>query len=215
MNQVKNFQLVHAKNVALVSLATLLSASSALAHHPLGGKIPSNFFEGFMSGLAHPVIAPGHLAVIIAVGLLAATQRQGVLFPIAFLLSAMMGTLAHLAGVSIPGVDMLVATSILGFGALLVMKNSPNLWLIVGGATIAGLFHGYAYGEAIFGAGMTPVMAYLSGFTLIQMVIAFAALTIARKFCQPQQLRSAGLVIAGVGLAFFTSQVISAIFPAA
>jgi urease accessory protein len=215
MNQVKNSQLALPKSVALVSLATLLLTSPALAHHAMGGKMPSNFFEGFMAGLAHPVIGPDHLAFVVAVGLLAATKRQGAFLPIAFLLSAMLGTLAHLAGVSIPGVEMLVAASILGFGALLVMQDSPNTLVISGGAAIAGLFHGYAYGEAIFGAGMTPVMAYLSGFTLIQMVIAFAALTIARRFCQPQQLRSAGLVIAGVGLAFFTSQVISAIFPAA
>jgi urease accessory protein len=215
MNQVKNSQLAIPKSAALISVATLLLAHSALAHHPMGGKIPSNFFEGFMSGLAHPVIGPDHLAFVVAVGLLAATKRQGAFLPIAFLLSAMLGTLAHLAGVSMPGVEMLVATSILGFGALLVMKDSPNIWVISGCATIAGLFHGYAYGEAIFGAGMTPVMAYLSGFTLIQMAIAFVAFIIARKFCQPQQLRSTGLVIAGVGLAFFTSQVIAAIFPAA
>jgi urease accessory protein len=39
-------------------------------------------------------------------------------------------------------------------------------------AALAGLFHGYAYGEAVVGAGMDPIMAYLAGLCLIQMAIA-------------------------------------------
>ena len=36
---------------------------------------------------------------------------------------------------------------------------------------VAGLFHGYAYGEAIVGAETAPLAAYFLGFALIQFVL--------------------------------------------
>jgi urease accessory protein len=38
---------------------------------------------------------------------------------------------------------------------MLVKQNKPNWILQMVLGAIAGLFHGYAYGEAIIGAGMT------------------------------------------------------------
>jgi urease accessory protein len=206
-----------------VSMLALLSiATPALAHHAMGGKMPSNFFEGFMAGIAHPLIGPDHFAFIVAVGLLAITRRQGILIPVAFVLSAMLGTGLHLAKLNVPGVELFVSGSILLFGILLVMKDRLNTATIVGLSAVAGLFHGYAYGEAIFGAEMTPLLAYLAGFTVIQLVVSYAAFWIGRATVlgrasenQPttDKLRSAGLVICGVGLAFFVSQVVGIIFP--
>lgn len=146
----------------------LLVASPAMAHHAIGGRTPSNFFEGFLTGLAHPLIGPDHFAFIVAVGLLAAIKRQGILIPIAFILSAMLGTGLHVLGFSLPGAELLVSGSILLLGILLVMKGSPNTSMIIALAAISGIFHGYAYGESIFGAKVTPLLAYLMGFTTIQ-----------------------------------------------
>jgi len=206
-----------------VSMLALLSvATPALAHHAMGGKMPANFFEGFMSGIAHPLIGPDHFAFIVAVGLLAVTRRQGILIPVAFVLSAMLGTGLHLAKLNVPGVELFVSGSILLFGILLVMKDRLNTVTITGLSAVAGLFHGYAYGESIFGAEMTPLLAYLAGFTVIQLVVSCAAFWIGRVTVlgrasenQPttDKLRSAGLVICGVGLAFFVSQVVGIIFP--
>jgi urease accessory protein len=36
----------------------ILTAGSASAHHMMGGRTPSTFVEGFLSGLGHPVIGP-------------------------------------------------------------------------------------------------------------------------------------------------------------
>jgi urease accessory protein len=204
--------------LAAVSGATWLIAAPAYAHHPLGGKLPSNFFEGFMSGLAHPIIGPDHFAFIVAVGLLAVLKRQGLLIPVAFVLAAMAGAGGHLAGLNLPGVELLVAGSIVIGGLLLTLKQTPKMPVVAGLMAIAGLFHGYAYGEAIFGAEMTPVVAYLAGFTLIQLGVAIAAYWIGNQFvnraAEPSMLRYAGLVVLGVGLAFLTSQVASLMFPA-
>jgi urease accessory protein len=203
----------------LTGVSLLLAASPAMAHHAMGGRTPSNFVEGFLAGLAHPLIGPDHFAFIVAIGLLATIKRQGIFIPIAFILSAMLGTGFHMIGFSLPGTELLVSGSVLLFGILLVMKDSPNTSVIMAFAAIAGVFHGYAYGEAIFGAEVVPMLAYLVGFTAIQMVVALSAFAISKTLFQrneqqkPANLRSAGLVICGIGVAFFSSQLLNVILP--
>lgn len=199
--------------------ASVASSDPALAHHAMGSKLPTTFMQGFLSGIAHPVIGPDHFAFIVAVGLLAASRPQGIFVPVAFVLTAMLGTGAHLMQWNLPGVELWVSGSILLFGILLVLKNSPKAMTITILSGLAGLFHGFAYGESIFGAEPTPVIAYLLGFTAIQLMIAMGAFAIARQFSEQRlgqsfpEFRSAGLVIAGVGLAFFVSQLIATILP--
>lgn len=192
----------------------------ASAHHAMDGKLPVNVFEGFVSGLAHPVIGVDHFAFVVAVGLLAATTLQGIMIPVAFVLTAMLGTALHLMQIAVPGVELLVSASLVLFGIFLAMKNTPNRLIVTGLAAIAGLFHGYAYGEAIFGAGMTQVMAYLAGFTVIQLVISMAALFVGKavlKHTSKEEpaltLRFAGFVILGAGAAFLTSEIVATILP--
>ncbi|MCY7333358.1 MAG: HupE/UreJ family protein [Pseudanabaena sp. CAN_BIN31] len=225
MNPSKFFSSIQAKALAiaiclsLLALSFLGNASPALAHHPMGGKMPSTFFEGFMSGLAHPVIGLDHLAFIVVIGLFAALKPQGIFIPLSFVLSAMLGTGLHLLGVTLPVVELIVSASILLFGILLAIKNSPNLLVMITLSAVAGLFHGYAYGEAIFGAQTTALVAYLTGFTVIQLVISSAAFFIGQKVLKGDfgqvspNLRSAGLVICGIGAAFLASNISSLILP--
>jgi urease accessory protein len=87
-------------------------------------------------------------------------------------------------------------------------------------SSVAGLFHGYAYGEAIFGAQTTALVAYLAGFTVIQLVISSTAFFIGQKVLKGDfgqvspNLRSAGLIICGIGAAFLASNISSLIIPA-
>jgi urease accessory protein len=193
----------------------VLVATPVLAHHPMGGATPSNLFQGLMSGLAHPMIEPSHFVAIVAIGLLAAFKRQGAMIPAAFILAAMAGTGLHLAKVAIPGLEFLVSASILMLGGFLAMKNSPNTMVVAALAAIAGIFHGYAYGEAIVGAEATPLLAYLAGFTAIQSMISFGAFWLGQKVLANREFgaRSAGFLISGMGLAFFASQVMAVAFP--
>ena len=85
MNLSKLVASVQSKAIA-IGFSLLVVASPASAHHPMGGKMPSTFFEGFLSGLAHPLIGVDHLAFIVAVGLFAAIKPQGILIPIFFVL---------------------------------------------------------------------------------------------------------------------------------
>jgi urease accessory protein len=219
MNQTKflfSFLGIRGIRPAFLAIATsftfLLFTTPVFAHHPMGGKTPSNLFEGFMSGIAHPVIGLDHLAFVVAIGLLAAARSQGFLIPVSFVMSAMLGTGLHLLSIDLPVVELIVSGSILVFGILIVKDIGSNavISLLAG---LAGLFHGFAYGEAIFGAEMTPLVSYLAGFTMIQLLISVSIFAIAQKFLDGSNLKSAGFVISGIGLAFMSSQVVNLIFP--
>lgn len=197
-----------------IALVLLIIVEPATAHHALAGKTPNNFFEGFMSGLAHPIIGLDHFAFVIAVGLLAALKnKQGMLIPIAFILTTLVGTGIHLLEIDLPFPEIVISVSVLTFGILLAQKNSLNLLWLIASAAVAGIFHGYAYGESIVGAEMTSVVAYLAGFAIIQLVIAFIALRVG-KFTFKQvterpslSLRFAGFTIFGAGAAFVASAI--------
>ena len=140
------------KAIALAGLLSILSiafinASPALAHHPNGGKIPSTFAEGFLSGLGHPVIGIDHLVFVIAVGLLAASSKKlGMIIPAVFVLATAIGTAIHLQSINLPVVEIIISASVLLIGIFLAKKEKTNLALLTVISAIAGIFHGYAYG---------------------------------------------------------------------
>lgn len=183
-------------------------AAPAFAHHAIDGKVPSNWIEGFVSGLAHPLIGVDHFAFVVAIGLLAVTKPRGVWLPVAFLVAALVGTMTHLLNIDLLAPELFIAGSVLVLGIMLVIQNRPNLLVLGGLATLAGVFHGYAYGESIMGAEMSPLLAYLLGFTGMQLAIAMSAFAIGRQiFHQPESLglRYVGFMLCGAGVAFLSS----------
>ncbi|HBE21569.1 MAG TPA: urease accessory protein UreJ [Cyanobacteria bacterium UBA11149] len=195
---------------SFICLGLLMAANPAMAHHAMGGRIPANFFEGFISGLAHPVIGLDHLAVVLAMGFLCVGKVQGFLMPGGFLLAAMGGTGIHLLRMDLPGSEIIIAISAIALGAILSLEKSLSFILLFSLVTIAGLFHGYAYGEAIVGAQMTPLVGYLLGFTLIQYGVAMLAFWIGSKgmkksLAQTKSLmRYCGYAVCAIGFVFLT-----------
>lgn len=204
--------------LSLLALFTL--AQPALAHHPSGGETPSNLWEGFLSGLGHPVIGIDHLVFIIASGLIAVGSKRGWIIPVGFVLAAMVGTAIHLQAVDLPLLESVIGASVLAMGILLTREGPKDheqslayTMVIAFGSAIAGIFHGYAYGEAIVGAEMTALVAYLAGFTLIQLAIALTSYKLAKtlltQFSTPTVplTRLIGCGIMGMGIVFMTSAV--------
>ena len=196
-----------------LTIAFFAIPQPAYAHHAIGGKTPVNLFEGFLSGLAHPVIGLDHLAFVVAIGLLAVGQRRGALIPAGFVVAAMLGTVIHVFQIDLPAAEVAIAVSVIIFGAMLVWRDRPHWLITLGLGAIAGLFHGYAYGEAIIGAQMFPLFAYLLGFTLIQYGVALVAFLVGNLALQksanssPSWLRLSGLAICAIGVVFLTSSV--------
>jgi urease accessory protein len=119
---------------------------------------------------------------------------------------------------TLPGSEQLISLSVLVVGILIAFRQTPNHGLVTGICAVAGVLHGYAYGESIFGAEATPLTTYLVGFTVVQLSVAGIAYAIARKIRenagdQPLVLRPAGFVVAGVGLALLATQLVALSFP--
>jgi urease accessory protein len=199
--------------IALSSLSALLLSTPALAHHAFGGRTPANAVEGFLSGLAHPVIGLDHLAFVIAAGLLAAVMGRGLILPVVFVLASLAGTGVHLMRLDLPAPEFFISASVLLFGILLAMRHKPNSKIVIALAAVAGLFHGYAYGESIVGADMEPLVAYLLGFATVKMAMATGAYWVGQRLGAGNEqgalnLQFAGFTLAGVGVAFLSRVVL-------
>lgn len=201
--------------LATLSLGMALAASPALAHHPLGGELPSTFAHGLLSGIGHPIIGLDHLAFVIAVGLAARLAGRPLLLPLAFVLATMGGTLLHLSAIGLPLVEVAIAASVAVLGAMLLAARSFGAPIYVAVFAVAGLFHGHAYGEAVFGAEATPVLAYLLGFGAAQYAVAtLAGLVLAGAGIgseKPMRTRLSGAMIAGAGVLLVSDHVLAAI----
>ena len=196
---------------ALSVIPFFLMTASASAHHVMGGKIPTTFAEGFLSGLGHPVIGPDHLAFLLAIGVAVGVGGLNLVLPLLFVIASAIGVTLHVNGVNLPGAEIVVAVSVLFAGFLIARGRAlpVSLWAILFAA--AGLFHGYAFGESIFGAERSPLHAYLLGLIIVQSVLTVGtALFVRRKASGVSAIapRLAGAVIVGVGLATLIAQLI-------
>lgn len=222
------------KVIISAAIALCLVAAPALAHHPFGGQAPNSIVQGLVSGLGHPVLGADHFAFVVAMGLVAALLKRGFTLPLAFLLGALTGTGLHLQGGLLPVSEAVISGSVLLFGLLIVRArplqgrwSTPALIVLT---AVLGLFHGYAYGEAVIGSEPTPLVAYLLGLTSIQGAIAAVAYSVGRRLVSPSpaadqiaieqlasadrapihpsglnQLRTAGYILCGAGAAFLSN----------
>ena len=178
----------------------------ALAHHPMGGVTPVTFWDGFLSGLGHPVIGLDHLAAVLAVGCLAATQRRGVLLVAGYVVASMVGTWAHIGEATFPNAEIFVALSVVALGLMLFRKNPLRPDIVFALFAGTGLLNGYALGETVARAEFTAIAAYLMGLALIQTTIALAAMVGTRMLLTRETLhllaaRVIGAFAVGAGAA--------------
>ena len=201
----------------LAAAMILTMTGAAFAHHPLGGMTPQTALHGFLSGVGHPVIGFDHLAFVIGIGLIAAFHRARLVMPAAFVGGTVGGTLLMLAAVTLPLAEVVITASVMVAGGFAMRGKVSDIRPAAALAAAAGLFHGWAYGEAVVGAETTPIVAYLVGFGFIQMAIAMAvALFTARVWkaldAGAMKPRLAGAVVAGVGLTYMVEIVEPLIF---
>jgi len=195
--------------------ALLLSSGSAFAHHAMDYQMPQTFVQGLLSGFGHPIIGPDHLAFILAIGLIGTLFARGYLLPLAFVAATLAGCAIHLAEWNLPVVEPVVSGTVILGGALLALYRAMDVRVFAGFMALAGLFHGYAYGESIVGAETTPLAAYLIGFAVIQAAIALAAFGLGKALLAKRataavgSLRVFGGLIAAAGVYFFASALVA------
>ena len=128
-------------------VAAAFAPLPAAAHHVMDRELPSTLLEGLLSGLGHPVIGPDHLAFVIALGIAAAVVPGPLAVIAAFVALSAAGVLLHIAELDVPMIEPLVALTVLMAGAALVWSRSVTRPIWIGLAAVAGLLHGYAFGE--------------------------------------------------------------------
>ncbi len=156
-----------------VAALALSIPTPAFAHHGMDGQTPTTILQGLLSGLAHPVIGADHLLFLIVAGVLVwmldgASRYRAVAFLVT---GQLLGTSIHLAAISLPIVEAVIALSVVVGGGLLLAHRRPSARQLAVLLVGAGTFHGYAFAEAIVGAETTPLAAYLVGLAVIQALV--------------------------------------------
>jgi urease accessory protein len=196
----------------LVGAGLVASAGTASAHHLMGGKTLSTFADGILSGVGHPIIGPDHLAFLVALGIAVGVSRLNLVTPFLFLLAMACGVAAHIEAVNIPVAELIVALSVLIAGVLIALDRRipASAWAAI--FSIAGFFHGYAYGESIYGAEPTPLVAYLVGLVAVQTMLVVGIAFASRALWTAWRIgpRLAGAAICGVGFTVLVGQIIPA-----
>jgi urease accessory protein len=160
------------------------------------------------------VIGPDHLAFIIAIGIAAALVPGGVGVIGAFIAASTLGVLAHFGAWSLPFAEILVASSVVVAGFLVARGRAvgSGIWLAL--AALAGIAHGYAFGESIVGADRGVLGAYLVGLAIVSSMVAGAIMLMTRSLAAPttagaMRLRVAGGVVGAVGLVLLAGSLIA------
>jgi urease accessory protein len=152
---------INVKAVSVLALFPML----AFAH--VGNDGGTHHVLSFAEGFIHPLTGMDHLVAMILVGIWSAMNTQKWwLAPLAFAGLLLTGALIGMAGVTLPGTELIVAASLLGIGLMVALRLKLRA---VTGALIIGafaIFHGLAHG-----AELSHSAAALSG-----MVIATAGL---------------------------------------
>jgi urease accessory protein len=155
------------------------------------------------------VIGLDHLAFIVAMGVVVGIAGLNLAIPALFIVASAMGVAAHVRGVSLPGAEILVALSVLLAGGLIAFGRSMQASVWTALFVVAGLIHGYAFGESIYGAEASPLVAYLVGLVIVQAAVATGAALIARRSSAAAvEPRLAGAAIAGIGIAILAGQLL-------
>ena len=174
------------KNRASILLGLLWPALPALAHT---GALGDHVHPGFMAGLLHPFTGIDHLAAMLAVGVWSALAVRPVwVAPLAFVALLGAGALGGLAGVAVPGVEPMIAASLLVTGLLIATRAQWPVWAAALVAGLFAFFHGAAHGMELSGAGVAQALA---GMLIGSAALHLAGIGLGRRVFGPHRWLSA------------------------
>ncbi|MEH2194842.1 MAG: HupE/UreJ family protein [Nostoc sp.] len=202
---------------ALIIISLLSSLSGTPANHAI-----TNPWEGFVWGLADPVIGLDCLVGIIAIGLLSSMFVRGVAIAGCFVLAAILGIVIHLFQLNLPGAEIAmpsagaaIAISTIVFGTMLIIPNQPSFVVLALMGISAGSFQGYTVAESIIDAGTIPLIAYIVGMSLTLFTVAMSAREIGSAMGMgeinqtlPWKITIAGFAFCAIGIVFLSNSTI-------
>jgi urease accessory protein len=177
----------------------VLFPAVALAH--TGAAVAFGFADGFW----HPLGGLDHLLAMFAVGLLAARLggRALWLVPGAFVVMMVVGALAGVAGLWLPGVEYAIGLSVIAIALPVAFALGMPVALAMALVGVFAIFHGHAHGAEI--PQDAAVTSYVLGFAVSTALIHGAGVFSGRGFARLAKrellLCASGASIAVVGVA--------------
>lgn len=172
-------------------LFLILLPTAALAHPGHG--------VGFLAGLEHPLTGMDHLLAMLGIGLWAARLGGKAVWalPLTFVAALTLGgTVGHLVGSELPGVEQGILASLMVLGVATALAWRLPLGLAIVGVAGFGALHGLAHGAE----SPADFLPFAAGFILASCALHAAGLLLGRV---PYVSRILGAVtaVAGVALA--------------
>nr|WP_250888988.1 HupE/UreJ family protein [Mesorhizobium sp. dw_380] len=129
----------------MASFALVAVSTSVQAHIIQTGT------GGFGSGFEHPLTGPDHFLAMFAVGLWGAQigGRSIWALPVAFPQIMVLGGVAGIAGLPLPGVETGIALSIITLGLAIACAWRPAEWIALLLIAVFAVCHGYAHGAEL------------------------------------------------------------------
>ena len=153
--------------VLLTAAAAASVPLSAMAHVGADGGGHHSLLDSFSHAIAHPFTGADHLAAMLAVGAWSAlTVRPAWRAPAAFIALLVAGALAGFAGLWVPGVEPMIAASVLVLGLLLAVQKKMPWGAAAGLAGLFAFFHGAAHGYELAGDTGLAAVGALAGMAL-------------------------------------------------
>ena len=150
------------KFIAGLAAAATALPITALAHVGEHGS-SQGALGSFVQALAHPFTGADHLAAMLAVGAWSAlTITPAWRAPVAFVALLVAGCMAGFAGLWVPGVEPMIAASVLVLGLLVAVQKRMPWGVAAGVAGVFAFFHGAAHGnELASDTGLVALAALL------------------------------------------------------
>lgn len=187
----------------LIALVALTGAAEA--HVGVSSTV------GFMHGLTHPLSGLDHILAMTAVGLFAARLGGKALWlvPAAFVFMMAVGGAMGISGLSLPGVELGIAASVIVLGAAVALDFSLPVSFAMGLAGFFALFHGHAHGSEmpLEASGFTYGVGFILATALLHLFGIALGLVIARIATQQGStaiMRIAGGAMAAAGVGMMT-----------
>ncbi|MBD2364024.1 HupE/UreJ family protein [Anabaena minutissima FACHB-250] len=198
----------HLGAIAALILISLLSSFSGVSPvHTI-----SNSWDGFLWGLADPVLRLDSFVSILAMGLLSGNMVHSSLMTVSFIFAAMVGIILHLLQINLFGAEIAIAVATIALGGILVMPNQRNWVIVVVLGAIAGTFLGYVETQSLLGVGLLPTLTYILGTVLTLYAVATSAKQIVNSINKEKiqnalfwTTRFVGFAVCGIGMVFLSS----------
>lgn len=186
------------------TLAILLSLIPTIVYAHDGSNVP---FNGFLSGLVHPVLGYDHFLAMLSVGILSAQIGGRAIWtvPATFVgVMAVGGLLGFLGDFGLQAIEFGIAISLVLLGGVIALERVLSVRIAMITVGFFAIFHGFAHGSEI--PVTTQPFLYAFGFltgTALIHILGVVIGDIARHYAKGHIfLRMGGALILFIGVFF-------------